>query len=258
MRRRTVKTCQCCGTDFWAGQSWARWCSTLCRKRAYERRRRGYPESDYGFDCMVAAQQRPLHPALPPVADADTLPALWAAPAAPQGTEQRIWQGTAIQRREADGFVNATAMCQANGRRWAKYAESERAKQYMQALAAVVPNSDFGIVQAQRGGSAGGGATWVHPSLAIDLARWISPSFAVWMDGWFLESLTRPQQQPSPYNGAGVYVAAATQREACTLWRDAIQESVTSAIAKRFSPDHRTDAGLLRLSTGSYCWVPIR
>ena len=31
--------------------------------------------------------------------------------------------------------------------------------------------------------------TWIHPRLAVDLARWLSPAFAVWMDGWFLEQL---------------------------------------------------------------------
>jgi len=38
--------------------------------------------------------------------------------------------------------------------------------------------------------------TWIHPRLAVDLARWICPSFAVWMDGWFLESLGMTQPAP--------------------------------------------------------------
>jgi hypothetical protein len=31
------------------------------------------------------------------------------------------------------------------------------------------------------------GGTFVHPQVAVDLARWISAPFAVWMDGWFLQ-----------------------------------------------------------------------
>jgi hypothetical protein len=250
--------CHCCGAEFIAFNSSARWCSSRCAMRAYYRRRNGKPEADPRYQSRVARQQA-LHPALVAADDAPELPALWASPEPAYGTEQRFWQGTAIQRRDADGFVNATAMCQANGRRWAKYAESERAREYMQALAAVVPNSDFGIVQAQRGGIAGGGGTWVHPSLAIDLARWISPAFAVWMDGWFLESLTRPQQPQRPaYSGTGVYVVAPTQREACTIWRDAVQDAVNSAIAGRFSPEHRTECGLKTLNTTAYSWVLSR
>jgi formylmethanofuran dehydrogenase subunit D len=30
----------------------------------------------------------------------------------------RIWNGTPISRRTTDGYVNATAMCKANGKQW--------------------------------------------------------------------------------------------------------------------------------------------
>jgi hypothetical protein len=150
--------CQCCGLLFAAANLSAKWCSNACRQYAYYQRKR-------------------------------------SAVLVVNTTEARTWQGTAIERRQADGFVNATAMCQANGRRWAKYAESDRCKEYIAALAAVVRISDFAPVQSRRGGIAGGGETWIHPSLAIDLARWISPAFAVWMDGWFLESTAQPQPQ---------------------------------------------------------------
>ena len=35
------------------------------------------------------------------------------------------------------------------------------------------------------------GGTWIHPQLAVDLARWVSAPFAVWMDGWFLEQVSQ-------------------------------------------------------------------
>lgn len=38
--------------------------------------------------------------------------------------------------------------------------------------------------------------TYVHPRLAIDLARWISPEFAVWMDGWFLDEVDSQTTTP--------------------------------------------------------------
>lgn len=104
----------------------------------------------------------------------------------------RVWQGTPIQRRAVDGYVNATAMCAANGRRWAKYAESDRCKEYLSALAQRSEIRTFDLIEARPGR---GGGTFVHPSLAIDLARWISPAFAVWMDGWFLESMAQPRPQ---------------------------------------------------------------
>jgi formylmethanofuran dehydrogenase subunit D len=46
----------------------------------------------------------------------------------------RIWNGTPISRRTTDGYVNATAMCKANGKQWSKYGESERCETYLDAL----------------------------------------------------------------------------------------------------------------------------
>jgi hypothetical protein len=119
------------------------------------------------------------------------------------GIEAREWNGCAIQRRQADGFVNATAMCRAGGKRWNHYASNERTREYICALAASVgaqtpcaavvagfPASGIhGLIHVIKGGSPELQGTWIHPRLAVDLARWISPSFAVWMDGWFLEAM---------------------------------------------------------------------
>ncbi|MCP9942452.1 MULTISPECIES: KilA-N domain-containing protein [Synechococcales] len=107
----------------------------------------------------------------------------------------RSWNGTPIARRSTDGYVNATAMCKANGKRWKDYRESDRCQLYLDALESVAGISVHALVESRSGG-AGGGGTWVHPQVAVDLARWISAPFAVWMDGWFLESLQ--QAQPAP------------------------------------------------------------
>jgi hypothetical protein len=102
----------------------------------------------------------------------------------------RTWNGTPIQRRTTDGYVNATAMAKANGKRWNNYFETDRASSYAETLSRVtgIPvTGNAGLVQTRQGGSDQG--TWIHPQIAVDLARWISPEFAVWMDGWFLEEL---------------------------------------------------------------------
>jgi hypothetical protein len=101
----------------------------------------------------------------------------------------RSWNGHAIQRRRADGYVNATAMCQAAGRRWRDYSINLRSAEYIKALegSAGIP-ADL-LAQTVLNGRNDRRGTWVHPRLAVDLARWISPEFAVWMDGWILEEL---------------------------------------------------------------------
>jgi hypothetical protein len=98
----------------------------------------------------------------------------------------RSWNGTPIYRRRTDGYVNATAMCKANGRQWSKYRETDRCQEYIDALA---ETSDFGGLNPIDTKAGNGGGTWIHPQLAVDLARWISAPFAVWMDRWFLEEL---------------------------------------------------------------------
>lgn len=101
----------------------------------------------------------------------------------------RSWNGHAIQRRRADGYVNATAMCQVAGKHWKNYAQLLRSAEYIKALegSAGIP-ADL-LAQTVMTGPNDRRGTWVHPRLAVDLARWISPEFAVWMDGWILEEL---------------------------------------------------------------------
>ena len=110
--------------------------------------------------------------------------------------DTRSYDGTPISRRTTDGYVNATAMCKANGKNWSAYRETDRCQHYLDALANASEIRGNQLVES-RGGA--GGGTWVHPQVAVDLARWISAPFAVWMDGWFLESTngkTSVQREP--------------------------------------------------------------
>jgi hypothetical protein len=106
----------------------------------------------------------------------------------------RTWNNTPIQRRIKDNYVNATAMCKANGKRWNDYYETDRCHKYLGALEVKTGIPVSSLFISLKGGSHQG--TWVHPQVAVDLARWISAPFAVWMDGWFLESIQ--QAQPTP------------------------------------------------------------
>lgn len=118
------------------------------------------------------------------------------------GLVVRTWNDAPICRRDSDGYVDATAMCQANGKRWNDYQRLDRTQEYLKALEAVTGNPATGdqaqLIQMTQGGPAHLQGTWIHPRLAVDLARWLNPAFAVWMDGWFLEQLEQAQQhQPT-------------------------------------------------------------
>ena len=180
--------CATCGASFLTGRSDALYCSNACRQKAYHMRHR-------------RSHRQPLDQQL----------ALPTTSAHGDGYESRDWQGTPIQRRASDGWVNATAMCQAGGKRWNNYERGERTQEYIaalqQALAAETPCAAAvalnratlpSVIEVIRGGRPELQGTWIHPRLAVDLARWISPAFAVWMDGWFLESMQQPARPPLP------------------------------------------------------------
>lgn len=111
----------------------------------------------------------------------------------------RIWNDTAIARRSTDGYLNATAMCKANGKEWKHYFETDRAHKYLAALERSVGIPTDRLFQSITTGSNEGRGTWVHPQLAVDLARWISPEFAVWMDGWLIASFEAKQPAPETH-----------------------------------------------------------
>lgn len=242
------RVCQCCGTDFIARHPGAKWCGSTCTVRAYQRRRRGALEADSRLNLAIQAAN---------LDDSSKLPVAWQQQSAP-GHEARIWAGTAITRRQADGYVNATAMCQANGKRWHHYQENERTRAYVDALrqhlewipenpnAHISPSKESPeLVVSIKGGTPDLQGTWVHPRLAVDLARWLSPQFAVWMDGWFLESLNRPQQPQQRLPLApGIHVVASNPRQAKWLWALAVEQHVSSALMTQIAAGnrrHRTD-----------------
>jgi hypothetical protein len=103
-------------------------------------------------------------------------------------TTVRLWKDQPLYRCSADGYFDATRMCAACGdRRFCEYERLKRTKEYIAELEKEINPQEAARVSRGGSGSHDGG-TWVHPRLAIDLARWLSPEFAVWMDGWVLEN----------------------------------------------------------------------
>ena len=165
--------------------------------------------------------------------------ALPPAQPAPVQIEARDWNGHPIHRR-ADGYVNATSMCRAGGRRWNHYVTNDRTTEYLQALSgsAGIP-ADLLVASIGTGPNHLRG-TWIHPRIAVDLARWISPAFAVWMDGWFLEQFTTPlptttnrptvNRQGFLDNSPRIVIHAASDEEALTVWEQAVAATLLDGL----------------------------
>lgn len=100
------------------------------------------------------------------------------------------YQGSLIQQRASDGYINATAMCKAAAKSWGHYRENATTKAFLLALSGSIGIPMDQIVQTIATGPNDARGTWIHPQVAIHLAQWLSAEFAVkvseWVYDWML------------------------------------------------------------------------
>lgn len=88
-----------------------------------------------------------------------------------------------IAQRAYDGYVNATAMCQAAGKRLNDYTRTAATQDFVSELSADtgIPVSE--LIQSVKGGNPEFQGTWVHPHIAINLGQWASPNYGRFFNG---------------------------------------------------------------------------
>lgn len=94
------------------------------------------------------------------------------------------YNGQVIDQREMDGYVNATQMCQANGKKindWTRLKETNEYIAYISTDTGISVGDMIYQIKPDVNKGVGGG-TWIHPLLALKLARWISVKFEAWCD----------------------------------------------------------------------------
>lgn len=106
-----------------------------------------------------------------------------------------------IQQRAEDGYINATELCTAAGKRWHNYVRNESTGQFLRALSAKTRISVL-LLNQQVTASDGSHCTWVHPKVAIHLAQWLSADFAVQVSEWIYEWMSggQPREARLPYH----------------------------------------------------------
>ncbi len=118
------------------------------------------------------------------------------------------FNGLEISQRAADGYINATQMCQANNREWRYYWRLPNTQKYAKALAIdlgldVIVNNPTcknyasALVETFRGGNSQQG-TWVHPEVATDLAQWVSVPFRIRVNRWIVQWMITGQNPIAP------------------------------------------------------------
>ncbi|WP_242053943.1 KilA-N domain-containing protein [Nostoc parmelioides] len=100
-----------------------------------------------------------------------------------------FWHDSEINQMPHDGeigkytipkaYVNASQMCKANGKFLADYLKLKSTKQYLQALSNDM-NIIISLLVIEIQGYGSEQSTWVHPEIAIDIARWVSVDFRIW------------------------------------------------------------------------------
>jgi len=104
--------------------------------------------------------------------------------------------GIEMRQTTKDGYFDATAMCQAHGKRFNDWSRLDSSKEYLEALILTTGIPAVKLVVSLEGRY---GGTWIHPVLANRVAQWCSPAFAVKVDQW-IEELKQgryPQARPN-------------------------------------------------------------
>jgi KilA-N domain len=118
----------------------------------------------------------------------------------------KLFNNSSIEIREG-GFFNATAMCKAFGKKSQDYLRLETTKGFLEALQedAGILATGISLVEVLKNGPNNQG-TWVHPLVAIDIARWLSPQFHVQVIKWTQEILSGERPQLPPSNSEEEYI----------------------------------------------------
>jgi predicted GIY-YIG superfamily endonuclease len=93
--------------------------------------------------------------------------------------------GTVIQARTSDGYINSTQICKAAGKKFSHWSSLDSTKELINVLSSNAGIPALDLVHTQIGGDHSG--SWVHPDLAVQLAQWCSPVFAIQVSRWIRE-----------------------------------------------------------------------
>lgn len=129
----------------------------------------------------------------------------------------RTFGNVEIRARAADKYVDATSLCKLARRQWHNYAKREETKEFLKALEirlkAETSNDVSALVQSSKGGSVGGGQTWIHPEAAIHFIMWASPKFAAQVTKWVMELITTGKVELDSSRDSNASIVAAVKAE---------------------------------------------
>lgn len=93
-------------------------------------------------------------------------------------------ENSLIRQRAIDGYVNATSMCNAVGKKFNDYSRLRITKEFLTELSGSTGIPVDQLIFTEITGPNTARGTWVHPDVAINLGQWCSPKFAVAVSQW--------------------------------------------------------------------------
>jgi hypothetical protein len=105
-----------------------------------------------------------------------------------------------IPQRANDGYINATAMCQAVGKLFGDYRRRAVTEEFLTELAGSMGIPIDQLVFTVMTGRNEERGTWVHPDVAVNLGQWCSPKFAVAVARWVREWMSGTFTTKLPYH----------------------------------------------------------
>jgi len=138
----------------------------------------------------------------------------------------RSFNSVIIGQRVTDGYINATAMCKASGKKLGHYLENQITQAFLEALSADIGIPISTLVQIRKGGKPELQGTWVYPYIAVNLGQWCSPQFAVlvskWVHEWMATGKKPDVQSPQPSSNVelGNFGLAVAKIEILAQWLD--------------------------------------
>lgn len=105
-----------------------------------------------------------------------------------------------IDQRAHDGYINATALCQAAGKKMSHYLDIEPTKAFLTELERSAGIPAHLLIHKIKVGPNRNRGTWVHPLVAISLGQWASPVFAVSVSKWVVEWMAGGAKPDLPYH----------------------------------------------------------
>jgi hypothetical protein len=86
--------------------------------------------------------------------------------------------------RSSDGYINATKLCEAGGKRIGHWLANESSRELINEISSVVGIPTTELLKKTQGGIPKEQGTWVHRDLAIHIAMWVSPKFGLLVNEW--------------------------------------------------------------------------